>query len=223
MEEPLPFASLHPDDGAVAGRLPWPQPDQLDPPRRAVYDRIVGGPRSEGAPAFALTDDQGRLHGPFNALLISPQVGDAVQELGAALRYRSGLSDRCRELAILAVAHAHDSAFEWYAHAAVGRRVGLTEPVLDAVRAGRIPRGHLEAVEVVALEVAHELLASRDLGEDAYGAAVDALGLEGIAELITLVGYYQLLALHLAVWRTPLPADADEAPDAAGGGDPATA
>lgn len=209
-----PFSTLPSDRAAHAGRLPWPTPDELDPPRRAVYDRIVGGPRGDGAPAFALTDRHGRLHGPFNALLVAPEVGDAVQALGAALRYRTQLSDRCRELAILAVAAAHDSDFEWYAHTAVGRRVGLSEPVLAALRAGRIPRDHLDGVEVVALEVTHELIARRDLAEDAYAAAVDALGLEQLAELITLVGYYQLLALVLEVWRTPLPTEASTAADA---------
>lgn len=208
-----PFSTLPSDRAAHAGRLPWPTPDELDPPRRAVYDRIVGGPRGDGEPAFALTDGQGRLHGPFNALLVAPAVGDAVQALGAALRYRTQLPDRCRELAILAVAAAHDSDFEWYAHAAVGRRVGLSEPVLAAVRAGRIPRDHLDGVEVVALEVTHELIARRDLAEDAYAAAVDTLGLEQLAELVTLVGYYQLLALVLEVWRTPLPAEASTAVD----------
>ena len=66
------------------GRLPWPTPDELDEPRRAVYDAIAGGPRAAGPQAFRLTDDDGRLEGPFNAMLVSPGVGLALQELGAA-------------------------------------------------------------------------------------------------------------------------------------------
>ena len=198
-EVPAPAAS------PATGRLDRPRPDELDPTRRGLYDRIVGGPRARDTSAFDLTDADGRLHGPFNALLLAPEVGDALQELGAALRYRTGLADRTRELAILAVAAYHRSAFEWYAHASVARRLGLAEPVLDRVRAGEVPTDHLDDVEVVVLRTTRELLVSRDLDDPAYERAVAALGQEGLQELLALVGYYQLLALLLQVWRTPMP------------------
>ncbi|HEY0949418.1 MAG TPA: hypothetical protein VGD85_04425, partial [Nocardioides sp.] len=52
--------------------------------------------------------------------LLSPAVGDALQRLGAAVRYRTALPDRAREMAILLVAARWDSAFEREAHEAVG-------------------------------------------------------------------------------------------------------
>ena len=39
-------------------------------------------------------------------------MGAALQDLGAAVRYRTGLTDRVREMAILLVAAHWDSAFE---------------------------------------------------------------------------------------------------------------
>ncbi len=206
------------DTPPTAGRLDRPRPDELDPARRALYDRIVGGPRARDTSAFELADADGRLHGPFNALLVAPEVGDALQELGAALRYRTGLADRGRELAILAVATHHHSAFEWYAHASVARRLGLAEPVLEHVRVGQVPTDHLDDVEVVVLRTTHELLAPRDLGDQAYERAVAALGQEGLQELLALVGYYQLLALLLQVWRTPTPSGVEPVSDPPPGG-----
>ena len=87
-------------------------PAQLGPDARALYDRINAGPR--GA---SMVDDRGALIGPFNAMLLSPALGDPLQELGAAIRYRSSLTDRCRELAILIVALFGPSL-----------AVGVTEP-----------------------------------------------------------------------------------------------
>src|SRR4051794_18477744 len=55
------------------GRLPHPTPGELDDDQRAVYDAITGGPRGSGP--FRLTDAEGRLHGPFNAMLVNPQLG----------------------------------------------------------------------------------------------------------------------------------------------------
>jgi 4-carboxymuconolactone decarboxylase len=187
------------------GRLPWPAPAELDEPRRAVYDAIAGGPRAAGPQAFRLTDPDGRLEGPFNAMLVSPGVGLALQDLGAAVRYRTGLSDRAREIAILALAMLRSSDFEWYAHERVGRRAGLTEEELDSLLVGADPPS-LSPTEKALLRTTRALATDADLDDEAFMAAEAALGREQLAELIVLVGYYDLLALSLRVWRTPLPA-----------------
>jgi 4-carboxymuconolactone decarboxylase len=64
-------------------RLPAFDPGRLDPEARAVYRRITAGPRGASA-----VDADGRLVGPFNAMLLSPALGGPLQELGAAVRYR---------------------------------------------------------------------------------------------------------------------------------------
>lgn len=186
------------------GRIPWPTPAELDDGGRAVHAAITGGPRASSAPAFELTDAEGRLHGPFNAMLLAPRVGMPLQELGGALRYRTSLTDREREVAILAVAVARRSEFEWYAHERVGARVGLSEDELAALAAGRAPES-LDAAEATVHRACAAMLARHDLDDDEYAAAEEALGTERLAELVVLVGYYDCLALMLAVHRAPLP------------------
>src|SRR4051794_41830813 len=117
-------------------RLSNPTPDQLDADQRALYDEIAGGPRSTGPQLFELTDRQGRLTGPFGIMLHSRAVGSALQAVGAAVRYRSVLSDRVREVAVLAVAAHWTSDFELYAHAPLARHSGLTETEVDGLVAG---------------------------------------------------------------------------------------
>jgi 4-carboxymuconolactone decarboxylase len=187
----------------VHGRLPWPRPEELDAPRRAVYDAVVDGPRASGP--FQLTDAEGRLEGPFNAMLVSPGVGLALQQLGAAVRYRTSLSDRARELAILALAAIRRSDFEWYAHERVGRGAGLSDAELVALRDGGCAETFSDQERAV-LEAIRALATTGDLDDEAFSAAQSALGREALAELVVLVGYYDLLALSLRVWRTPLPA-----------------
>jgi 4-carboxymuconolactone decarboxylase len=187
------------------GRLPWPTPDELDEPRRAVYDAIAGGPRAAGPQAFRLTDDAGRLEGPFNAMLVSPGVGLALQDLGSAVRYRTSLSDRAREIAILVLAALRRSDFEWYAHERVGRRAGLTDDELTALMAGD-DAPSFSAEESVVRATTLALARDGDLDDEQHTLACDTLGRELVAELVVLVGYYDLLALSLRVWRTPLPA-----------------
>jgi 4-carboxymuconolactone decarboxylase len=187
------------------GRLPWYAPHELDEAAKALYDRIAGGPRAQGPQAFDLTDADGRLHGPFNALLISPEVGSAIQELGAAIRYKSGLSPRAREVAILEVAARRKSSFEWYAHERVGKQVGLTAAEIAALHDGA-EAPTLTPTETVVRRTVATLLAKRDLDDAEFVAAAAALGERVLMDLIALVGYYDMLALSLTVWRTPLPA-----------------
>ena len=120
-------------DGA---RIPKLSPAELDDDQRALYDAIAGGHRAQGPQLFRLTDADGRLEGPFNAFLLQPRLGSALQALGSAVRYETGLDDRCREIAILVVAAHWRSAFEWYAHEAVARAAGLTDAELTAITDG---------------------------------------------------------------------------------------
>ncbi len=185
-------------------RLQALRPDQLDDEQRDVYEAITGGPRACGPRYFPLTDEEGRLHGPFDAMLRSARVGRALQDLGSALRYSTDMPARLREIVILAVASEEDSAFERYAHEAVGRGIGLTEEELEAIRHGReLPSG--DPAEAVALRATRRLLREGDLDDESYAAVSAALGERQVFELTTLVGYYRLLATQLRVFRVPVP------------------
>jgi len=190
------------------GRLPWFAPENLDADARELYDRIVGGPRTQVPRAFPLTDEAGRLNGPFNAMLLSPEVGSALQELGAAIRYRSNLSSRAREIAILEVSVLRRSSFEWYAHVRVGEQAGLSATEIAALQNG-VPASTLDATESLVRNLVRTLVRERDLDDATFAAASKQLGHRVLMELIALVGYYDLLALSLRIWRTPLPAGAE--------------
>jgi 4-carboxymuconolactone decarboxylase len=185
-------------------RLKVLAPADLSPEQQALYDEIAGGPRGTGPQLFALTDGAGGLNGPFNALLYAPGVGHPVQALGAAVRYATELSDRIREIAILAVAAAWQSSFERYAHEAIARASGITESEINALRTS----GELrlsDDVEREALAVVRALLLRADLDDAEYSAARDRLGESALVELSTLVGYYSMLALQLRLFRVSSP------------------
>jgi 4-carboxymuconolactone decarboxylase len=191
-------------NGTAGPRVPRLTPDLLDEQQREVYDAIAGGPRAQGPQLFQLRDAHGALEGPFNAFLLQPRLGSALQAVGSAVRYQTALTDRAREIAILLVARHWDCEFEWYAHEAVGRHVGLTDAELKAVRDGDVELFTDDLERAVALTT-HRLLAGGDLDDEAYAAAVAVLGLPTVFELTTLVGYYATLALQLRVFRVATP------------------
>jgi 4-carboxymuconolactone decarboxylase len=191
-----------PSDRVVSGaepRLERLTPDALDAGQRALYDSITGGPRAAGPQHFPLTAPDGSLNGPFNALLRAPQLGTALQEVGAAIRYRTALSGRVREGAILLVAAHWNSAFERMAHEAVGRSSGLTDEDLATLAQGGIPASGDE-IETASLEIVRLLLAG-DIEDHAWRRWAPVVGERALFELTTLVGYYATLALQLRVFR----------------------
>lgn len=180
-------------------------PDHLSEYQREVYDAVTGGPRAARPPVFRFTDDDGRLLGPFNAMLHSPAVGLPLQELGSALRFRTSFTKREREIATLVVAAHWRSDFEWYAHERIGGRAGLSDAELDALREGRDPVLG-DARERVVYAAARQLVTDADLGDTLFAEAVATLGRTAVVELVALVGYYGALALQLKVFRAGVPA-----------------
>ena len=180
-------------------RLAGLRPGDLDEDQAGVYRTITGGPRAAGPQAFPLVDADGRLRGPFNAMLLSPPVGGAVQAVGAAVRYGSVLSDRLREMAVLAVAARWGSTFERQAHEAVGRVCGLDEDELGVLRTGALPES-ADPDECTALRIVAALVHRSALSDDEYADGIAVLGERGLFELTTLVGYYGMLALQLRVF-----------------------
>lgn len=187
------------------GRLPHPTREDLPPEARKIYDAIAGS-RSANS---TVVDGEGRLVGPFNAMVhASPPMGDALQRLGAAIRYEGVLPDRARELAILTVAAGRGSEFEWFAHTGPGAAAGLSDDTLESIARG--DGGFFDRPDAVVHRAVTELLAG-DLSQQAWDDAVDLLTERGVVDLTVLVGYYSTLATMLRAFRVPLPDDADPA------------
>ncbi len=180
--------------------------DEMTSEQLDLYREILGGPRGQGPRAVPLASGAGGLAGPFNAMLYAPPAGHALQELGAAIRFRTELAPRIRETAILVVAQAWDSAYERASHEPIGRAAGLTGEEIEALRGGTDP-GFADKQEQVAYSVVRALTGpAADLDDEEYDTAVAVLGARALVELSTLVGYYATLALQMRIFRVPAPA-----------------
>jgi AhpD family alkylhydroperoxidase len=186
-------------------RLPLFSPAELTPERRRLYDRILAGPRASATDSFPLVDADGGLQGPLNAWLLNTELGAAFDAVGAAVRFGLTLPPRARELVILAVAHHYRCPFELYAHRRIAAAAGLSSAEVEAVARGDEPPLEAE-LDRAALATAKRLLVGGDLDDDEYARALAAFGEEGLFELMSLVGWYALLAFQLNVFRVP-PAD----------------
>ncbi len=184
-------------------RLRGLRPDELTEDQRAVYDSIAGGDRARDA-SFKLTEADGSLVGPFNALLYNPGLGDALQRLGAALRFHSGFSPKLKEAVILAVAARWRSVFEWWAHEPIGRRAGLDDAQIAALHAGETPEFD-DPDTAAAFAFARLLIEGTKTNDEAFAEAQSALGDSGVLEMVALVGYYTMLAQLMDTLEVDVP------------------
>lgn len=184
----------------ATSRLDLIAPDSFDEGQRALYESITGGPRASQGGIASIVDESGRLVGPFAVMLLAPEVGDAVQQVGAKIRFNTALTGRERELGVLTVAGELRCDFERRAHERAALRLGLTQAQVNAVVSGQVPDG-LTGDEALVCRLALVMTAERNLGDEDFEAGVAALGKERLAELTWLVGYYSALALSLAVFR----------------------
>jgi 4-carboxymuconolactone decarboxylase len=164
----------------------------MDAAQRAVYDRIVSGPR-------------GKIQGPLRAALHNPELADRWQALGALLRYGTSLPPRLSELAILVTGRACRSPFEWYAHRMEGEKAGLEPAILDALLEEREPPGLCQD-DLIVWRYSVELNRHKSVSDATYAAALSRFGDRTVVELTALIGYYTMVAMTLNCHEIPLPA-----------------
>jgi 4-carboxymuconolactone decarboxylase len=171
-------------------RIPEPTRDRLPADAQATFDRIVA--------------TRGGLRGPYGVLLHHPALADRVAALGEQLRFRSLLAGADRELAILAAAREVDAPYEWAAHEPIARREGTRAEAIAAVR-DRRPTDGLHPREVVVIDTTRALYRNHRLSDAEYARAEAELGRPALVELVTLAGYYGMIAFVLNAFDVTLP------------------
>ena len=172
-------------------RLPPLDPAALSGGQKALYDKIMRGPR-------------GRVAGPLKAIVLCPAAGDPLQELGGRLRFDGVLPGKLRELAILVAARFWSAQFEWHAHARIAREEGLGDSVIAAIAEGT-PPGLASPEETIVYTFCCELHEAHAIGDDTFAKAVEVLGREAVIELTVLSGYYTTVSMILNTFEVPVP------------------
>ncbi len=185
-------------------RLSYLQPDQLNATQQRIFAAVTKGKRATAHVSSDLSTTGGGLRGPFNAFLHAPEVGDPAQSLGEAIRFKTALPGKLREIAILLVAAQWTAQYEWWAHAKLARDEGLPDAIIDAIKAGTPPPLE-DDNQATVYEFTRELLGSHHVNDATYKATVAAIGEQQTVELVSLLGYYTLVSMVLNTFEVPLP------------------
>jgi alkylhydroperoxidase family enzyme len=190
----------------LGGRLPLLDPGQLNGEQKAVYDRLRGTMiKWANESGFQSMAEGGRLIGPFNPILFSPDLARAFLDLQDAEKASTSLSECLRQVVILSVGAVWRSEYELYAHVAVGKSAGLPDEIVRNLGAGRLPDDLDEQVKIAARFV-RQLSAEHRVEPDLYRAAETAFGKRGLVDITFLAGIYHIVCGLLSAFEIPAPA-----------------
>ena len=154
--------------------------------------------------AADFTAARGNLSGPWAVLLRSPELVNRTRPLSDYLRFNSVLPPRLSEFVILITAREWAQQYEWNAHYPLALKGGLNPDVAKAIAEGRRPAKMAEDEEI-AYDFCTELDSNHSVSDATYARALSKFGEQGIVEMVSLHGYYTLIAMVLNTARTPLP------------------
>ena len=122
-----------------------------------------------------------------------PALTEEFLRFNVHVLFRSTLSPRLRELAILRVAHRTDSEYEWGQHVKMGMREGLTEDDIAGVQRGEAADDFDRAI----LTGVDELMDSYELSDATWAALSERLDERQRMDFVFTVGCYITVAMAL--------------------------
>ena len=170
--------------------------DQVAEQHRGAFDEVAAAPGGIGS-------------GPTSILKNSPEAAKRAMHLSDYLRNESSLPKKIQELCMLTAARAMDCQYIWNAHAASGRREGLSDALVDALRDNQ-PLPSLASDEAAAFNLGMEFFKTHRVSQATFQAALDQFGRQGFAELTALMGYYAMLSFNANAVELDLPSEMTE-------------
>ena len=163
-------------------RIPPVTRESVPEDLRGVFDEINSGPGGIGT-------------GPMSILKHSPEMARRAIPLFEYVRNESTVPHEMRELAMLATAQAKDCIYIWDRHVPIARQSGLRDELIDSLR-DREPLPSLSPQEAAVLSLATEFFNGSRVSKETCKAAHEQFGSQGLVELVTLMGFYALLAFN---------------------------
>jgi 4-carboxymuconolactone decarboxylase len=174
-------------------RLPMLKRDQVSPDAIRVFDLVAG--KDKATPPI----------GPGSTYIYSPGAAEPLQQLNQYLR-KTVIGPQFFEICALLGARDQDQAYEWSAHEVAAQRVGVAQPVIDAIKYNRDPAG-LPEKEASVIQFGRDLLRKHRASPEQYAKIVQLFGKQGLTELTATIGDYVMVAIMLNAVDQQLPPD----------------
>jgi 4-carboxymuconolactone decarboxylase len=172
-------------------RFPSLTMDALNEQQRALGEQIVKVSKVE-------------LGGPYNPMLRSPVFGQRMFDLLAYLRWNTSVPLRLNEFAILIVGREWRSQVEWFAHAPIAIKAGLSPRIVAELKTKQRP-SDMPPEEAAVYDFVTELIRKHEVSDATFERAKQLLGEQQLVDLTAVAGTYVTIAMLLAMAEEGVP------------------
>jgi 4-carboxymuconolactone decarboxylase len=144
------------------------------------------------------------LAGPYNPMIRSPVLGQRLFDLFHYLRWETTVPTRLNEFAILIIGRQWRSQVEWYAHAPLAAKAGLSPDIIAELKADRRPSNMAED-EALVYDLVTELTTTKKLSDETFARARKLFNDQQIVDLTAVAGNYVMVAMMLAMAEESTP------------------
>jgi 4-carboxymuconolactone decarboxylase len=171
-------------------RLPYPDPQTLTPETREFLGKL---PPLNNFRMMA--GGEGLLRG--------------FVRLGNHLLYRSKLDPILREIAIIRVGVLSNASYEVFQHERIGRGLGMTEPVLAAIRRGPDDPA-FDDLQRLVVQFTDDVVRNVRASDHTFRPLAARLSICELQELTVAIGYYMAASRFLENFDIDIEAGADK-------------
>src|SRR6202044_605087 len=144
------------------------------------------------------------IGGPYNPLMRSPVLSQRLFDLFHYLRWETSVPTKLNEFAILIIGRQWRSQVEWFAHAPIAAKAGLSPDIIADLKASRRPSGMAED-EAVVYDFVTELTTTQKVSDETYARAKKIFNDQQIVDLTGVAGNYVMVAMMLAMAEETVP------------------
>jgi 4-carboxymuconolactone decarboxylase len=177
-------------------RFPQLTMDQLDEKQKPLGEQIMKV-SSTG------------IGGPYNPMLRSPVLGQRLFDLFHYLRWETSVPTRLNEFAILIIGRQWRSQVEWFAHAPIAAKAGLSPDIIAELKASKRPSNMAED-EALVYDFVTELTTAKKVSDQTFARAKKVFNDQQIVDLTAVAGNYVMVAMLLAMAEQSVPPDKEE-------------
>ncbi|WP_454619618.1 carboxymuconolactone decarboxylase family protein [Bradyrhizobium cenepequi] len=179
-----------------APRFPQLTMDQLDEKQRPLGEQIMKV-SSVG------------IGGPYNPMIRSPVLGQRLFDLFYYLRWQTSVPIKLNEFAILIIGRQWRSQVEWFAHAPLAAKAGLSGDIIAELKANKRPSNMAED-EAAVYDFVTELTTTKKVSDETYARAKKVFNDQQIVDLTAVAGNYVMVAMMLAMAEETVPPGKEE-------------
>src|SRR6202166_4781345 len=144
------------------------------------------------------------LGGPYNPMLRSPVFGQKMFDLLYYLRWQTSVPLKLNEFAILIIGRQWRSQVEWFAHAPLAVKAGLSTEIVAELKTNKRP-SNMPPEESAVYDFVTELTTKHVVSDETFNRTKQLLGEQQVVDLTAVAGTYITVAMILAMAEESVP------------------